>query len=222
MHEVVLEYLKSSFFMIFYPVALLVSVKNYRYYFNSVLKYLPIIIGYTLLSELLGLFIRDFDGIQIVSEIEYSYANNLIYNIYDIVVFTYFFYIFWKTFRVALHKNVIKVGASFYFLVTLINPFFQDFFIFPQVYASSLGSLLLVICIFLYFKEIKQNQQNKDELLVWLSIGLFIFHFFFPFIMFIGDLNYQLYKALNLRQIHHLLICAMYTCFIIGFIKIKR
>jgi hypothetical protein len=222
MIQTVLEYLRNYYFMLCYPIALILSVKKYHLYFNSILKYLPILIAYTLLSELLGFFIVEFDSIQIVVIEAYSYANNLIFNIYDIIFFTYFYYIFWKTFRSTLHKNVVTIGFIGYMIASFTNPFFQDFFIFQQFYASSVGSLLLIICIVLYFKEIRRNQQHKNELLVWLSIGLFIFHCFFPSIMFLGDFNYSLYKALNLRQLHHLVICSMYICFIIGFIKTKH
>ncbi len=222
MIQTLVEYLKGNYFMIFYVAVLFLSIKKYRFYFNTILKFLPIIISYTLLSELLGLFISDFDSFQIISEKEFSNANNLIFNIYDLIYFNYFYFIYYRTYRKNRHKKIILIGVICYLLASLLNTFFEDFFIFPQTFAYCIGSLLLLICIGLYFKEIKMNLQNSNELLIWLSIGHFIFYCSFPVIMFLGQYNYELYKELNLKQLHYLLISAMYACFVIGFIKLRQ
>lgn len=207
--------------MLFYVVALVLSIWKYPLYFNTVLKYIPILIGYALLSETLGFFIRNFDTFQIVSVEEYSYANNLVFNIYDIIFFLYFHYVYWKILKIKKHRTLILYGAFLYLGSCIINPFFQDFTIFAQIYASTTGSYLLVIYILLYFFEHRKGLHRKSDLLLWLSLGLLIFNLFFPFIMIIGEHDYSLYLLLHLRKVHHVLITAMYFCIIIGFIRVR-
>lgn len=222
MIQIILEYLRHNYFMVFYVITLFLALKKYPFYYNSVLKYFPIILGYTLLTELLGLLIRDYDGFQIVSSNEFPSANNLIFNIYDLVFFLYFYYVFWQTLIKTNHKNIIKYASLFYVASIIVNLFLDDVFIFPQIYASSIGSYILVGIIFLYFMENKQNLQKNNNLLVWISIGLFIFNLFFPIIMIWGRFDLELYKKLNLRQFHHLLIATMYICFMIGFLSTRH
>ncbi len=177
------------------------------------------LIGYTLLTEILGILIRDFDTFQIIYLEEYYSANYFIYNIYDVVFFLYFYFVFWKRIQNSKYRSIIKFAAIIYIIATLINPFFQNVFIFPQIYASTIGSAVLIICILLYFRESRQKGRKKSKLLTWISIGLLIFNVFFPMIMLAGRFDYDLYEKLNFQQLHYLLIVAMYSCFIIGFLK---
>lgn len=201
---------------------MVLSLVRYRFYYDSVLKYFPILIGYTLLSEILGILIRDFDNFQIVSLEEYNYANYFIYNIYDIVFFFYFYFLYWRIISNSKYKNIIKYGAILYLISTIINPFFQNILIFPQIYGSTIGSLILIICILLYFREVKSFKKKKSNLVIWISIGLFVFNLFFPLILLAGRYDYDLYKKFNFQQFHYFLILAMYSCFIIGFLRMKR
>lgn len=207
--------------MLCYPIALILSIRKYHLYFNTVLKFLPILIGYALLSEVLGFLIRDYDSFQVVSLEEYSFANNLIFNIYDIVFFLYFYYVYWKILKIEKHKILIPYGVFLYLGSCIVNPFFQEFTIFPQVFASSIGSLLLILCIYFYFSEIHKGLHCKDDLLAWISLGLLVFNLFFPLIMITGQFDYSLYQSLNLRQVHYLLITAMYVCIIIGLLRVR-
>ena len=221
MIQTVLEYLGNQYFMLCYPIALFLSIKKYHLYFNTVLKFLPILIGYTLLSEVLGLIIRDYDSFQIVTVAEYSYANNLIFNIYDVVFFLYFYYVYWKILKIEKHKSLIHYGVYLYLGSCIMNAFFQEFTIFPQIFASSTGSLLLIFCIYFYFSKINKGLHIKDDLLAWLSLGLLVFNLFFPFVMIIGQFDNSLYQSLHLRQVHYVLITAMYVCIIIGLLRVR-
>ena len=180
------------------------------------------LIAYTLLTEILGILIRDYESFQIIYLEEYHYANYFIYNIYDVVFFLYFYSVFWKRSQSPRYRNIIKYGAIIYIVSTLINPFFQNVFIFPQIYASSVGSAVLILCILLYFRESRLDGRKKSKLLTWLSIGLLIFNVFFPIIMLVGLFDYDLYAKFNFQQLHYFLIVTMYSCFIIGFLKIRR
>lgn len=205
-----------------YMVALILSIYKYRYYYNTLLKYIPVFIAYTILAEIMGLLIRDIDQFQIVYIEEYSYFNSLVFNIYDLFFFGYFYFIFWKVLVNKRHKAIIKSGVFVYAFASISNAFFESFIIWPQLYASITGSLVLIICILLYFKQHHQKNKRTSDLLVWISIGLLIFNLFFPPIFFLGLSDYEVYKAWNLRQVHYMLIVVMYTCIIIGFAGVKR
>ncbi len=217
-----IEFLKNNYFIPIYGIALIIAIFRYRLYYESVLKYFPILIAYALLSEILGYFILNFENFQIIYSNKYYYSNSFIFNIYDVVFFLYFYFLYWRILTNSKYKDIIKYGVILYLISTIINPFFQNVFIFPQIYASTVGSSVLIISILFYFNQIKQHKENKNNLLVWLSIGLLIFNLFFPIVMLTGRYNYDFYQKFYFRQIHYFLIATMYTCFIIGFIKMKR
>lgn len=201
---------------------MIISLFRYRRYYESILKYFPLIIAYTLLSEILGYFIRDYEIFQIIYLDKYYYSNYVIFNIYDIIFFFYFYFVYWKLIHSIKHQSIIKYGAITYLLASIINPFFQNVLTIPQVYASTVGSIVLIISILLYFKENKHEVHKKKSLMVWVSFGLLIFNVFFPIIMLSGLFSYDFYQKLNFQQFHYFLIVAMYLCFIIGFIKMKH
>jgi hypothetical protein len=216
-----LEFLKENYFMTLYALALIVALYRYRLYYDGPLRNFPILIAYTLLSEILGYLIFKFDNFQIVDSELYPYANNIIFNIYDIVFFLYFYFIFWKIINEVIYKNFILFGAILYVLSVCLNAVYQDAIIFPQVFASTIGSIILVIGISLFFINAKSIQDKEKNLLIWISSGLLIFHLLFPPILIAGHFYYDLYQSLHLRQVHHLLIVAMYGCIIIGLLKMR-
>lgn len=203
---------------------MLLSIVRYRRYFDSLLKYFPIIIAYTLISETLGLLIRVNDNIQIVYLEGYSFYNILIFNIFDIVFFLYFFSVYWNVVTEIKYRNWIKYGAFLFIACTLINPFFQNFILYPQLIASTVGSFVLIFAILLYFigKKTISNLPNRQNLLFWISMGLLLFYTFYPFILLIGYYDYELYQKLHIRFIQHILIAVMYSCFVIGFVLMRR
>ena len=182
------------------------------------------IIAYTLISEILGLVIREYDDIQIVYLEGHSFYNMLIFNIFDIVFFLYFFHVYRNAISSFKFKNWIKYGVILFVIISIINPFFQDFILYPQMIASTVGSIVLVLSIILFFigkKSIVKIPYHQN-LLFWISWGLLIFYVLYPFILFIGHFDYDLYQKLHLRTIHHLLIVVMYSCFILGFLLMRR
>jgi len=222
MNQTLLEQLKDNYFFLLYFAVLVISLIRYRKYFDSVLKYFPILIGYTILTELLGYFIKNFEEFRITSSEEYPYANNAIYNIYDLVFTFYFVYIFYKKIRNRKFKNSIKYGAIIYIIASLINPFFEDWIIFPQTFAFVVGSAVLIMSILMYFADSKYRREKNNNLLVWIAIGLLIFNLFFPPILVAGIYYFDFYQEFNLRQVHLILITAMYGCFIVGLLQLKN
>ena len=224
MNQGVFDILFDNYFMALYAIALLLAIVRYKRYFDSLLKYLPILIAYTLISEILGLVIREYDDIQIVYLEGYSYYNMLIFNIFDIIFFLYFFHVYRNAISSFKFKNWIKYGAILFIVCSIINPFFQDFLLYPQMMASTIGSIVLIFSILLYFLDKKDitNVPNRQNLLFWISWGLLLFYIFYPFILLLGYFDYELYKQFHIQKVHHILIAVMYSCFILGFILMRR
>jgi len=222
-HEIA-DFFFNNYFLLFYALAFIFSMVRYSKYFHTVLKYLPILIGYTLITEVLGFLIRDYDTIQIVYIEGYSYYNHLIFNIFDIIFFLYFFHVYRNTISSFKFKNWIKYGAILFIMCSIINPFFQDFLLYPQLMASTIGSIVLIFSILLYFLDKKAiaNVPNRQNLLFWISWGLMFFYTFYPFILLLGYFDDELYKEFHVRKVQHILIVVMYSCFILGFILMRR
>jgi len=221
MFQKTLEFLEGEYILALYALAFLLSIYRYRKYYETLLKYFPILIFYTLLTELLGKFIGEFEEIQIVYLDQFENYNSLIYNLFEIIFFLYFYYVFWNELNNTRNKKFIKYGSIFYIIISIINPFFQDAILYPQIYALTFGSILLVITTLLYFKELDSKSTgipHYSNLLFWISVGLMLFHVFYPIIMVIGFYYSQAYLDLHLRTLLHILICIMYLCFIVGFI----
>lgn len=219
----ILNFFKTDGFILLYGIAFLVSLIKYRQYFDSILKYFPILIGYTFLTETLGYLIRENENFQIIYLDGFSFSNNILYNIFDIILFLYFYFVFFKTSRMSKNRTFIKYGAITFILLSIINPFLQNFILLPQIYALIVGSLVLVMSSIFYLKEsnLKLIEISKNRnLLYWVSLGLLSFYTFYPMIMIIG-LYYPSYIT-TFRPLHYLLIILMYLLFIVGFLRMKR
>ncbi len=219
------EFLKEHYFIPFYFVAWVIAVLSYRKYFDTVLKYLPVLIAYTFFTELLGYFIKYHENFQFFSDERYNWHNVIIYNIYQVVVFSFFYWVYWKTVVKSEHKTWIKYGAIITLAAYLVSLFFQDPFHTNLYYADLVGSMVLLFTIYLYAREKKEDKSPyplRQNLLFWVSLGLAVFYLFFPFIFLIGYLEYEIWAQYNFQTILVILIVLMYSLFIIGFILGRR
>ncbi|MEM6863661.1 MAG: hypothetical protein AAF575_00705 [Bacteroidota bacterium] len=225
MNKEYLFFLQDHFYIPLYFFTWAISAFRYKRYFDTALKYLPIFIAYTFFTELLGYFIKHHEEFLFFSDDRYITRNVIIYNAYQIVCFIFFYWVYWKTLRTPRFKNWVKYGAYLSILSQLISGFFQNPFYVHLYYANIIGSLVLVMAIFFYFKE-KQSEPNpmpqKYNLLFWISTGLLVFYLFFPFILLLGYVNYSFYAQFNLRTVLLFLIVFMYLCINLGLLIGKR
>jgi len=219
-----LELIQNNYFFLLYFVALVLSILQYRKYYDTALKYLPILITYTVLSEVLGFAVRNFDEIQIVFIEEYEYYNTLIFNIFDIILYLYFLSIYHIFFISKTYKKFAKLGVYLFIITSVLNLFLQNFYVEPQNWAIIIGSFFITVCAFIYLTQLKNDKRilSTTNLLFWISIGIIFFHLFYPLTMYILSFKYELYTNLKIAQFHYFSIAVLYTCFIIGFIKVKR
>ena len=115
-------------------------------------------------------------------------------------------------------------GAAVFIIVSIINVFFQNFWMLPQLYAVSTGSIILIIGILMYLATLRKRGNPvrlRHNLLFWISLGLLLFYPFYPLFLIIGVHYSDLYSSF-FGVIHRALIAAMYSCFIVGFVFLKR
>jgi len=219
------NFLKENYFVAVYGITLIISIITYRKYFDSELKYFPILIGYTFFNELLGYFVRYTDGFSFFSKKELLSANDLIYNIYEIIFYSFFFYIYWSLAKQRRHKRIIVCFFTIILLSYVINSLFKNPIHVLLYWASAIASIMLFITSILYLQELRKMQKweiRKYNLMFWVSLSIAIFYFFFPILSIIGFKNYELWQQLHLRTILRILIVIMYSLFIIGFIRGQR
>jgi len=220
------EILKNNFFLLFYAVAFALALTKLPKYYDSILKYFPILIAYTLCTEFLGMFVLNYDDINLVFKKGFLNHTKIIYNIYDIIFFTYFYYLYWNSISNQQIKKLIKYGAVLFLISMLINILIKDPFIYDMWYAYTFGVFLLIVAICYYLYAIRKDSFTLkfSNLLFWISIGTLVFHMGYLPIMIIqsNSTGLSMENARLLRYTHLSLIVIMYVCYIIGFLVMKR
>jgi hypothetical protein len=202
-----------------------VAMARYRTYFDTQLKYYPIYLMYTFMTEILGYFIKFHEEFQIVSNNDYDWYNVIIYNIYLTLSYLFFYYIYWKTVKEEKHKKWIRYGAGISLTGYAISLFFQNPFYSDLYYADLLASWVLLFSIWLYLKEKKAEISPyplRYNLLFWTSAGLAVFQLFFPYLIIIGYEAPNIWITYNFREVLKILILIMYGSFLIGVLIHRR
>ncbi len=221
-------FLENSF-ILFNGTALILALFRYPMYFDTPLKYYPILLMYTFLNETLGYFIRLNENFNpLLTNITDILDNNniLIYNIYNFIFTFYFIYIYWHFAKKSPHKKLLAIFAFIYILTSILNFSIQNFLLQNQIISYFTGALIIIYSSIMNLKENKgvlRKKIAKQSLLYWISIGLLIF--------FTGYLPIKTYYALSafedttvylsIRRVHHILVGTMYCFIIFGFIQMK-
>ncbi|MDP5228919.1 MAG: hypothetical protein NWQ38_00895 [Cellulophaga sp.] len=225
MNETIDLILENSFLYV-YGATIFVALYSYAYYFETPLKYLPILLTYTFLSEFLGYLIKQNPDFNPVVSGFYSSYNFVIYNIYSTIFMLYFYYIYWSLVKNIRYKKIIFILSYSYVIVAIANIFIQDYYLQYQLYAAIYGSIVLSFCIILYLlkqPKILRNKFAKESLLFWISLGLLVFT-----LGIIPIITYYTYSNLEnmtlyytIRRLHLILVNVMYGFFIYGFILMR-
>ncbi len=222
MSQEFVEVLSNYFLLPFYLIALIIAVRYYKKYFDTALRYFPVLIAYTFFNELLGHLIRYSDDFAFLPD--KTFANDIIYNIYDLFYYGFYFFVFWSLAKKPKHRLVIKIIAFSILGIYIINSFFQNPMQISLYYARSLTSVTLAICAVLYWfsKEEWNWGTEKYNLMFWVSLGLFIFHIIFPFLFLTGYLRSEIWYKYNFQTILRISVVIMYCFFCTGFIISRR
>ncbi|WP_445384385.1 hypothetical protein ACT6NV_10405 [Robiginitalea sp. IMCC44478] len=214
-------------FLPVYTLTLVLSLMRFPKYFDTPLRFFPIIICYTLITELLGFIIRTFDEYDFFFNEIYNNYNTPIYNVYNVVFCLYFFYVFRAYIESDEIKNRIEYASILFVGITLANPLLQDFLTQPQFYSYICGALLLLYCVFEYFRQNRRMVgvyfQNRD-LLSWIGLGMAIFYTLYIPIKIIKHVSLitSVEQAMLVRRITLSLIILMYGCYCLGLIRMYR
>lgn len=214
-------------FLPLYGLVVVLAIWRYPRYFDTPLRYFPILLAYTFLNEVLGNFIQYNDEISLVLIDLYTNNNWLIYNIYNVIFYLYFFYVYWKYISHVPHKKWIVAAGLIFATTSILNPFYQNFLLETQLYAYLVGAILLICCAVLFFMDLHSRYGTwflKRDLLSWVSLGILIFYSGYMPIKIV-----RYYEALEgfaapdyVRRIHLLLILFMYGSFAFGFYRMRR
>ncbi|GLU44005.1 hypothetical protein [Allomuricauda sp. NBRC 101325] len=218
-------FITQHYILPFYLIVWIVAMARYSTYYDTPLKYYPMYLMYTLLTEVLGYLIKYFDEFQVIHVEKYSWYNVLIFNIYSVISFMFYYYVYWLVVKNKDHKKWIIIGA----LVTLasyaISLFFQDPFYSNLYYADIVASIILLVNIWFYIKEKKQEDSPypmKYNLMFWTSLGLGVFHIIYPPLFWVGYEIPQIWIDYNFRTILSISILFMYGTFLIGVLVHSR
>jgi hypothetical protein len=213
--ETLLNILQSTH-MPMYAIVFVVSLIKFPLYKNTPLRILPLILLLTLVTESLGGLINKI----------YGPPNIIVFNIYYFLYFTMFFYLFMKVIEVDKFKKLIKIGILVFWIFYLSDLILTDIVneSFTRSYIAGAG--ILIFSITLYYISILQSSLVlviKNDLLFWISVGLFLFYIGYLPIKIIRSWFLQLNDFFNiLLTIQFSLIIVMYGCFLIGFLWMKK
>ena len=183
----------------------------YAKYKRTFLRYFLVLLWYTVLNELLGIFIRD----------NISSHNAIVYNIYYVINFSLLFLIFKNHLLSKVYRKWSLLFLLIYLISFSINGFFENYIVEFQSFPYIIAACSLIIIIAFYFIEILNSTRVlnvKKNLLFWISIGLLIYY--------IGNIPFRILRNYYsnstdlsiLFLINIVLTIIMNFCFIIGFI----
>ncbi|MBO0329165.1 MULTISPECIES: hypothetical protein [Flavobacteriaceae] len=182
-------------------------------------------IAYTFFTDLLGYFIKFNDSFQFFSEGKYASLNIIIYNIYQLIAYAFFYWVYFKTLKRTQHKKLVKYGAFLVLVSYLTSLIFQNPLYRGLYYAELVGSWVLLGCIIFYFKEKKNENSSYHQgknLLFWVSSGSFIFYAITPYIFLLGSIDDHVWYDYHFQKILFVLIAIMYGFYMLGLLLGER
>ncbi len=213
--------------MVMYAVTLALSVARFPRYFDTPMRYLPILFAYTLLTETIGLIIRDSDDFSIVIHELYYNNNWLIFNIYLLIYFGFFFYIYHRYITTVAFRGLKIAGLGFFIAVCIFNAWQYDFTTVSQVWSFWAGSLVTGVMAVLYLMQewrYGDRPRLKHNLLIWLSLGFLIFNLGYMVVRYLKFLvvhdGMEYYGWIHPLYVG--LIYVEYACFITGLVLMHK
>jgi len=199
----------------FEGIAAITAILFYDKYKHTVLKYFAWILVYTILNDIIAIYVYRLYGINVVQ-----------YNVYNFIYFLYLYYVFWSFIRSKTYKRWIVYCIGIFLAASFINILTANFIFENQMVAYVVGACLVIFCIILYYIEILSDSRIlyiKEDLLFWISIGLLLFYVGYIPIKISREFfsNYE-DVFVTLYNVQRILIIIMNSCFIIGFVWTKK
>lgn len=207
----VLTILENTF-MALYVIVFIISLYKLPFYRDTSLKYLPLVLLFTIIAEVTGKY--------------YGSPNVVVFNIYYVFYFSLLYYIFMRSIDQEKFKKYIKIAIVIYWIFYLRDLMFIDIFekSFTPSYLAGAG--VLIFCIILYYISILQSSLVlvvKNDLLFWVSVGLFLFYIGYLPIKILRTWFYEYDKFFVILQvIQFSLVTVMYLFFLTGFLWMTK
>lgn len=208
-------------------IAAIVGTIYYYKYKTTPLKYFLLLLWYITLTEFLGWASIKYEIKALLFYDENELIYNLwLYNLLEIITFSFLFYIYYKSLSANIHKFWVSIFFISFLIVTIINWFFiQSFILEWSELPNIFGSLFLIVIILFYFIELLKSEQIlifHKSLLFWISVGLLIFYACtIPFSIKMN--GYALIPGIHkLFLIIYVSAIIMYLTFTFGFIWSKK
>lgn len=217
----ILNMLRENLFMIFYGATLLFSLFNYHKYYQTPLKFLPVLLLYIFLTELLGSLIK-IDPTRNPFYVEiYANYNYVIYFIYHQFFFGYFYFLFWNCCKLKRNKQIIFFGAILFVIIGASNAYFRNIANNRQLFADTYSSIFLIVSVALYHLENYKKRKITTSILFWVGLGLVVYQIVYaPINIIYSYLTYETnYIYYQLNPIHLSAVYFMHSCFMIGLTK---
>lgn len=200
--------------LFFYPliIAIMVSIIRIRYISPLHLRYIIFYLIASLLIETTGLI-----------TINYGIRNTGLFNVYTVIEFVFWLYIFYKSIVNYSFKSGILFFIPIYIILTVINQIFiQGFYKFHSItFLIGCFSLIIVTSFYLYETIALQLKKSPaSDLLFWVSIGLLLFYVsdFMYLALFNYLINERMEIAKTLQKAVRINNFIMYCVFVIGLI----
>lgn len=106
-------------------------------------------------------------------------SNHFIVNLSLPVIFSFYFFIFYKTFETRYLKNLVCVSFILYIGIFLIDIAFINGLFHYNNYAYCVGALLIVLCCLLYLMSLFTSDKLVNYFaspMFWIATGLMFFY----------------------------------------------
>jgi len=190
-------------------------------------RYFVYFLWFTVFVELffgwLSICVEKFDFFSPLNDTVFR-QNDWIYNVYDIVSFIFFSYIFIRLYENVNFKKVSILTSSLFILFAIINAAFSNEFYDGIVSLNFIfGSILILFLVILYFFQLLMSDKILDfykMMTFYISVGVLVYHLTTTpiFIYWKYFSNSFSPKFVEIRQI--IITIAnifVYTCYTLGF-----
>lgn len=205
-------------YMALYVIVFVIAIYKFPLYKNTSLKLIPVILFFTLITEFIGGYIK--------AESKDVFSNIVLFNIYYLLYFSFLFYVFRRVIEEKKFKKYIEISFAVFLVIYLSDLLLTDIFTQSFLRSYIAGAGVLIFCIILYYISILQSSLVlivKNDLLFWISVGLFLFYVGYIPIKIIKSWYYQYDSFFELLLIIQFsLIIIMYLFFLIGFLWMKK
>ena len=179
MRDFLVEILFAEPFLLVYALVLTASLIRYSRYYDTPLRFFPIVLMFNLLTVILGMSILNGKDGSVIFENFNVNLTWLAYNSYTLVFFLYMCHIYLVYLESQKLRKALLIGVCFYVLVSLGNIFIQDFVTQSQLYSYMAGALLMIFFGAAYIVQQNRKKEMKGihhhNLLWWISLGNLVF-----------------------------------------------